>query len=126
MTLTAELSTMDEQQAVEVLADLRGPYRVPCAWIDAYDGDTRILVFTADPVLAVLVADQVARLDLNDSYPAVAGGGVAVDQVEVVLCGSPGVEPWCEHVDWRGYRPGDPYCVLACVVRPARPRVVAR
>ena len=105
---------MPEPAAVEALADLRGPYRVPCDWYAP--GDDRVIVFTADPVLAALVADELAHIDLSAGYPSVAGGGVTVDPVDMVLCGGP------ELVRWRAYRDGDPYALQACVVRPARPR----
>jgi hypothetical protein len=114
------LPTMDEWQAAAVLADLTGSYRVPADWIAA--DDDRILVFTGDPVLAVLVADVLARLELGAGYPCVEGGGVAVDPVEVVLCGVPG----SEFLDWRPYQPGDVYALQACVVRPAGRREAVR
>ena len=118
--LAAQMPLMHEHEAARVLAGMPAPYRVPADWTGP---DDDVLVFTHDPLLAVLVADVVARHELGGSYPCVAGGGVAVDgPTEVVLVGAPGTE----FVDWRPAAPGDGYALLACLVHPARRRGVAR
>lgn len=111
----AELPLLNEDQAHDLLLDMRSPYRVPADW---WGEDNELLVFTHDRVLAALVADVIAQADTGGTYPSVAGAGVEVEgPLQLVLVGA----PEAELVDVRLARPEDGYALFACRVHPAGP-----
>jgi hypothetical protein len=107
---------MDEADARDVLADMCSPYRIPTDW---FGDDHTVVAYTHDPVMAALAADTLARRELGDGYPLVAGGGLVVEgPYEVVLTGPADADS----TRWRRAVDEDAYALLMCLVRPARTR----
>jgi hypothetical protein len=109
---------MSEDQARETLSqDMRAVGGVPVSW---WGGRHEVLVATHDLVLALRVADVLARRDVGMGYAELVGGPVSVDGPHrAVLVGWPG----SEHVEWRTADASAPYALLVCRVRPGRARL---
>jgi hypothetical protein len=110
-----DLPLLDEVDARITLRAMLSVHGVP---VDRLGDRDAMIAFTHDRALAVLAADELARRELDASYPALAApGGIAVDgPADVVLVGVLGTDL----IDVRPTRLGDPYALRACLVRPTR------